>query len=159
MAEAIAGGPLFVAALAVAATIVTTVMTGRSQRGLAREQYLIKQRTRTYVDIVAATGKYEGGIDQALYRISGRLSARMEVYASHKAWTKYVVASGMYEKLMKTNDPRTASYFEVLEAAKDTLISQIRHDLGTPGPFILSHAERLTDEEAAALIPPELPAD
>ncbi len=162
MTEAIAGGSLFVAALAVAATIVTTVMTGRTQRGLAREQYLIKQRTRTYIDIVAATGKYEGGIGQALYRISGRLSARMEVYASHdahKAWTKYVVASGMYEKLMKTNDPRTASYFEVLEAAKDMLISQIRHDLGTPGPFILSHAERLTDEEAAALTPPELLAD
>ena len=107
MTEAIAGGSLFVAALAVAATIVTTVMTGRTQRGLAREQYLIKQRTRTYIDIVAATGKYEGGIGQALYRNSGRLSARMEVYASHdahKAWTKYVVASGMYEKLMKTND-------------------------------------------------------
>lgn len=142
-------GSLVVAIVAIIASVVSTRFAATSQRQLAREQFLIEQRTKTYVDLLAATaGKREGPIDNALYRMEGELTARIEAFASteaYKAWTNFILASVRYEgSLRDDNEAKPAEYFPIWEHVKDELISQIRKDLGTPGPFTLSECSALT---------------
>ncbi len=140
-------GPLVVAIVAIIATVLSTRFAASSQRQLAGEQFLIEQRTKTYVDLLAATaGKREGSIDNALYRMEGELTARIEAFASadaYKAWTNFILASVRYERSLHGDyEAKPAEYFPVWERVKDELVNQIRKDLGTPGPFTLSEVQR-----------------
>jgi hypothetical protein len=140
-------GSLVVAVVAIIAGVLSTRFTASSQRRQASEQFLIEQRTKTYLDMLAATtGKREGSIDSALYRMEGELTARIEAFASsevHKAWTNYIVVTARYERSLRGDDEvQPAEYFPTWEHVKDVLISQIRHDIGTPGPFTLSEVQR-----------------
>jgi hypothetical protein len=144
-------GSLVVAIVAIIASVVSTRFTVSGQRQLVREQFLIEQRTKTYVDLLSATGgKREGSIDSALYRMEGELTARIEAFASaevYKAWTNFILASVRYEgSLHGDYEAKPAEYFPVWERVKDELVSQIRKDLGTPGPFTLSEVQRADPE-------------
>jgi hypothetical protein len=140
-------GSLVVAIVAIIASVFSTRLTATSQRQLAREQFLIEQRTKMYVDLLAATaGKREGPIDSALYKMEGELTARIDAFASaqaYKAWTNFVLASVQYERSLHGDyEVKPIEYFPVWERTKDELVNQIRKDLGTPGPFTLSEVQR-----------------
>jgi hypothetical protein len=140
-------GSLVVAIVAIIAGVLSSRFAASSQRQMAREQFLIEQRTKTYVDLLAATaGKREGSIDNALYRMGGELTARIEAFASaeaYKAWTNFIHASVRYERSLHGDyEVKPAEYFPVWEHTTDALVNQIRKDLGTPGPFTLSEVQR-----------------
>jgi hypothetical protein len=63
--EEIGLASLLVAALAVIASFAAPMITGRSQRDLAREKYLIKQRTKTYLDAMALAASRREGFEQS----------------------------------------------------------------------------------------------
>jgi hypothetical protein len=147
--DEIAAGSLVVAGLAVIVSVVTSHAANTNQRRLAKDQYLREQLTKTYLDLLAVgCGKREGSVDAMLFSIEGDLSARLLAYASadvHKAWTKYVVCTARYERLLKGDRRRESpsDYFPTWEAAKDHLVAQVRSELGTRGPFVLSQVEKL----------------
>jgi hypothetical protein len=150
--QEIALASLGVAAAAVIVPSVSAAATNKNARRMARERFQVTQRAKTYAAMLEAIdGSREGGVDAALYRMSGRLSVRMKIYASaevHQAWTNYVLATSHYEKALR-GEPDAGSpveVFETWEEVRDRLVGYIRADLGTPGRYMLREVERVHEQ-------------
>ena len=144
----IALASVIVAALAVVASLVTTVIAVRGQRALAREQHFRRQTAKTYLQLLSSISGYrEGSIDAALAALPAMLSARMMAYASpgvYQAWTVYIVETKRYENTLRGPDAALSrEVFPQLEKSKDRLIQLVRTELGNHGAFTLSQVERV----------------
>jgi hypothetical protein len=137
--EEIALSSLLVVALAVVASFAAPVITSRSQRDLTREQYLIKQRTKTYLDAMTLAARHREGSEHGGLAVTAPVNVRMSAYASHDAyntWLGYLHLMAISEWRQDKENPKLRKELQKeVQAAEDAFIRQVRQDLGTPGPF------------------------